>query len=100
MSRDGSVGIATRLRAGPSRNRGSVSGMGRVFLFSRGPLDAPFIDSWGCYSGSVVAGRGFRLTTHIPLVPRSRRSGDAPPLAHVPPDRWSPAVRRSVLLSY
>lgn len=100
MSRDRSVVIATRLRTGPSRNRGSVSGMGRVFLFSRGPLAAPFVGSWGCYSGSNVTGRGFRLTTHTPLVPRSRRSGDVPPLAHVPPHRWTSAVRRSVLLSY
>jgi len=37
----GSVGIATRLRAEPSRNRGLVSGMDSVFLFARGPLDAP-----------------------------------------------------------
>lgn len=56
MSRDGSVGIATRVRAGPSRNRGSFSGMGRIFLFSRGPLAAPFIGSWGCDPGSIVAG--------------------------------------------
>jgi hypothetical protein len=56
VSRDGSVDIATGLRAGPSRNRVSVSGMGRVFLFSKGPLDAPFIGSWGPDSGSIVVG--------------------------------------------
>lgn len=100
MSRDGSVGIATRVRVGPSRNRGSVSGMSRVLLFSRGPLADPFIGSWGSDSGSIFAGRGFKLTTDIPLLPRSRRSGDVPLLAHVSPDRWSPVVRRSVLLSY
>ena len=56
MSRDGSVGTATRLRAGPSRNRGSVSGMGRVFLFTRGPLAAPFTGSWGSDSCGIVDG--------------------------------------------
>lgn len=56
MSRDGSVGIATRQRAGPSRNRGSASGMGRIFLFFRAPSDAPCIGGEGCDSGSIVAG--------------------------------------------
>lgn len=65
MSRDGSVGIATRLRAGPSNSHGSVSAMGRVFLFSRGPLDAPFIGGGGSDSDSVVAGASGSLLTPL-----------------------------------
>ena len=64
MSRDGSVGIATRLRAGQSRNRGSVSGLGRVFLFSKGSFGPPFAGTVGSFSGSVVAGSsGLPLTS-------------------------------------
>ena len=80
-SRDSSVDIATRLRAGRPRNRGSIPGKGKRFTSSPKHPDR----LWGPatilvkrYQGLFLrgqSGRWVKLTIHPHLVPRVRMCG-------------------------
>jgi hypothetical protein len=76
------------LRAGRPRDRSSSSGMVKNFLFTSsrpalGPTQ-PLIQRVRGAVSQGCSGVGVKLTTHLQLVPRSRKCGSIHPLPHTP----------------
>jgi hypothetical protein len=83
------VGIATGYGAGRLRGRGSSPGSVKNFHFSMLPRPAlgstqPPIQRVSGALSRGYSGRGVKLTTHLQLVPMSRKCRSIHPLPHTP----------------
>ena len=75
--------VMTRLHGGGQRNRGSIPGRGRVFLFSRAAVGPTKFRIYWVLLGLLCQ---VKASASSHRVPRLRMDGDVPSLPHIPSD--------------